>query len=256
MDTKIQSVITGDYQKYRWLKYSIIDSTNSACLELARSGDLGFLWISSELQTAGRGRYGRQWVSKPGNLYASLLLKNPADRLSLIGQLPFLAVLGLGLALEELTNHNNLAEFKWPNDLLINGAKVAGILLESEQTKDNQLYVVLGFGVNCNNHPEQSLYPATNLERQGFQIESEDLFCCLVEQIDKLLHNWNRGLNFSMIRDQWFAKALGVGQTITIKISNAELEGTFENIDETGLLELRLKNGEIKKISAGDVFLF
>ena len=255
MGSVVQSEIEGKYQKYRWLKYSSIDSTNSACLELARTGDLGQLWISSDQQTAGRGRYGRKWVSESGNLYASLLLKNPVDKFSLIAQLPFLAVLGLGQTLEVMTGHTGITGFKWPNDLLIKGAKVAGILLESEQIDDNHIYVVLGFGVNCKSHPQQSLYPATNLKEQGLQIDADDLLVSLAKHIDSLLCHWNRGQSFARIREQWFAKALGIGQEITIKLAEGEQQGTFENIDELGLLELRLNTGELKKISAGDVFL-
>ena len=255
MENIVKKVIQGEYQEYRWLDYTTIGSTNSTCLELAKTDDAGNLWITSDQQTEGRGRHGRTWVSESGNLYASLLLKNPADKLSLIGQLPFLAVLGLGQALEEITGHTNLAGFKWPNDLLISGAKVAGILLESEETFGNKFDVVIGFGVNCKIHPKSSIYPTTNLKEQGFHIRSTDLFKCLVKRIDYLLYGWNRGMNFKMVRDLWLTKALGIGQSITIKLAGGELKGVFENIDESGFLELRLKNSELKKISAGDVFL-
>ena len=128
-------------------------------------------------------------------------------------------------------------------------------MLESEETIENKFDVVIGFGVNCTNHPKSSIYPTTNLKEQGFHIRSKDLFQCLVKRIDQLLYGWNRGMNFKMVRDLWLTKALGIGQSITIKLAGGELKGVFENIDESGFLELRLKNSELKKISAGDVFL-
>ncbi|MFY9898567.1 MAG: biotin--[acetyl-CoA-carboxylase] ligase, partial [Xanthobacteraceae bacterium] len=132
-------------------------STNAEARLRAQQGEGGPLWITATAQTQGRGRHGRIWISPPGNLYASLLLRDPSP-FEHAPQLAFVAALALrdAVAFEAKALAPQL-EFKWPNDLLLDGRKCAGILIEGEATPDGEagkrFIVVIGIGINCNSHP-------------------------------------------------------------------------------------------------------
>src|SRR5882672_11001128 len=150
----------------RLIAHDALGSTNAEALACVREGARGPLWITADRQTAGRGRRGNVWNSPPGNLYASLLLIGaaPAARLP---ELCFVAALALrdavGAAAPSLAARLNL---KWPNDLLLDGAKIAGILIEAESVGDKTV-TVAGIGVNCAHHPAGTHYPATSLAASG-----------------------------------------------------------------------------------------
>ena len=136
----------------RLLTYDEIDSTNAEALRLLRQGERGPLWISAQRQSAGRGRRGRKWVSVPGNLHASLLLTEPGPA-EHWPQLAFVAALAVHDAIVEVAPEiRPLLELKWPNDLLLSGAKFAGILIEGEGGEEGGA-VAIGIGVNCTAHP-------------------------------------------------------------------------------------------------------
>ncbi|MCW1404500.1 biotin--[acetyl-CoA-carboxylase] ligase [Novosphingobium sp. MW5] len=160
---------------FRIEEHESVSSTNNLCFERARSGHAGGLWIRAQMQTEGRGRRGRDWQSPRGNLFASLLLidPQPADR---IGELPPVAAVALSEAVDKSAGTLQLVSLKWPNDLLVDGAKLSGILLEAETLGDGRQAVVIGFGVNCVSHPPLSLYEATDLRSLGFQVTAERLF--------------------------------------------------------------------------------
>jgi BirA family biotin operon repressor/biotin-[acetyl-CoA-carboxylase] ligase len=234
----------------RLITHDTIGSTNAEALRLARAGERGPLWIVAKTQTAGRGRRGRTWVSEPGNLYASLLLIDPAPP-ERCPELSFVAALALhdaiggripGLAARLL--------LKWPNDLLIDRNKFAGILVEGEGTA-----VAIGIGVNCVHHPDRTETPATDLATAGVRTSPDSLFAPLSGAMVTRLAQWDRGAGFAAIRAEWFARAAGVGKPIRVKTGEAELSGHFDGIDETGRLVLRLANGTIQAMAAGDVFL-
>src|SRR5215813_8228038 len=129
----------------------MIASTNSEALAYARAGEQGPLWITARAQTAGRGRRGRTWVSEPGNLYGTLLLTDPAPP-ERAAQLSFVAALATHDAVSACAPAlGGRLTFKWPNDVLLDGAKLAGILIEAEGTRP--LLVAVGIGVNCRHHP-------------------------------------------------------------------------------------------------------
>jgi BirA family biotin operon repressor/biotin-[acetyl-CoA-carboxylase] ligase len=218
----------------------------------ARAGDSGNLWIAAREQTRGRGRQGRAWVSPQGNLAASLLLIDPAP-IALAPQLGFVAgvalvrtVRGLGLAAAR-------AELKWPNDLVVDGAKLSGLLLEAAQMSDG-LACVVGFGVNVAAHPEGLPYPATSLAEMGVEAAAEALLASLAENMALWLDRWQGGLEFERIRAAWLEHAAGRDKNIRIVSAGRELEGLFRGIDATGQLMLETKNGR-ETVAAGDVFL-
>ncbi|WP_417680040.1 biotin--[acetyl-CoA-carboxylase] ligase [Roseibium sp.] len=238
----------------RFEHHDTVGSTNTLAFERARAGDPGRLWISAGEQTQGRGRLGRDWASPRGNLFASHLLidPGPANRL---GELPLLAAVALAEAVDLETGAYHLAKLKWPNDLLIEGAKLSGILLEAETLPDKRLAVVLGFGVNCVSHPELSLYPSIDLTALGYRVTAEGLLAHLSTRLAHWLENWQKADGFLPVRAAWLARAAHLGQKITVRNASDEISGTFLDLNTQGHLVLRLDSGEPRTIYAGDVFL-
>lgn len=229
-------------------------STNADALTAARSGDGGKLWITADRQVSGRGRQGRVWVSEPGNLYASALLIDPATQ-QRISTLPFVAALALHAALSGLPGMAlHEMKLKWPNDLLVNRAKIAGILLECDNLPNGSIAVACGFGVNIAHHPEPALYTATDLAALGIKASPMDVLARLADSFDAVLETWNHGRGFAAIRHEWLSHARGRGEAIRVGLAGSVVEGIFEDIDMDGCLLLRHRDGTIQKISAGDVF--
>jgi len=235
-------------------EHATVGSTNSLCFERANLGDAGRLWIRAEEQTEGRGRRGRDWSSPGGNLFASLLLVDPqpADR---IGELPLVAAVALAEAVDKAAGTLQLVQLKWPNDLLVDGAKLSGILLEAEALADGRQAIVLGFGVNCVSHPELSLYQATDLRSLGFQVGAERLFECLSATLAEKLALWAQPDGFETIRRGWLKRAAHLGKRITVRTAREELNGIFADLDARGHLVLRQDDGSQRILYAGDVFL-
>lgn len=224
-------------------------STNVRGLEEARSGERGPLWIVAKTQTAGRGRRGRRWVSKPGNLYATLLVTDPAPG-SHVAQLSFVAALAVHDAVAETAAMlGPRLSLKWPNDVLCGGAKISGILLEGEGSA-----VVLGIGVNCLHHPAETEYPATDLSAAGAHVTAEGLFTALSGAMVARIAQWRRGEGFAAVRTDWLKRADGLGRPVRVRLNDREIAGVFETLDETGRLALRHSDGALEMIAAGDVF--
>jgi BirA family biotin operon repressor/biotin-[acetyl-CoA-carboxylase] ligase len=235
----------------RHIALETVGSTNAEALARARAGERGPLWITAETQTNGRGRSGRTWVSPAGNLYATLLLTEPCAP----AQAPQLAFVS-GLALHDAVAHCAPAlaatlTLKWPNDLLLGGAKLAGILIESENPPG--FSVALGIGVNCVSHPNGTPYPATDLRSAGANIASETLFRALSASMQHRLSEWRRGQGFAQIRAGWLARAAGLGEPIGVRLADRELSGRFRGLDEAGRLLLD-QAGQVVAVTAGDVF--
>ncbi|WP_316862661.1 biotin--[acetyl-CoA-carboxylase] ligase [uncultured Cohaesibacter sp.] len=242
---------------YRLQLFEQIDSTNKFALKTAIQGDGGFLWIKAEEQTDGKGRRGRRWVSERGNLFASLLLVDPAP-VSLVGQLPLVTAVAVHAAVCEMLPAvlRKEIKIKWPNDLLWGNQKICGILLESAFLPSGKQAVAIGIGVNCQTHPGQTDHlAAADLSKSGSLIEPEMLFQRLASQMALQLDIWQRGDNFAAIRNLWLESASGLGQSIVARLPNEEVSGIFEKLDESGALVMRLAGGESRVIYAGDVFL-
>jgi BirA family biotin operon repressor/biotin-[acetyl-CoA-carboxylase] ligase len=231
-----------------------IGSTNAEALALARAGDGGPLWVAAEQQTAGRGRRGRAWHSPLGNLHASLLMTD-ACAPGRAAQLSFVAALALHDALSE--SASALAKriaLKWPNDLLLDGAKAAGILVEGETLPDGRFATVIGIGVNCAAHPPDTPYRSTSLAQAGGEATPQRLFPTLTRTMLARLAQWKRGDAFSAIREDWRARAAHIGERIRVH-GTAEIAGVFEGIDADGRLLLRADDGAIQAFAAGEVRL-
>jgi BirA family biotin operon repressor/biotin-[acetyl-CoA-carboxylase] ligase len=237
------------------LAFETIGSTNAEALTRAQAGERGPLFVVSARQSAGRGRRGRAWVSEPGNLYATLLVVDPAPT-ALSPQICFVAALALydavldacaGLAPARL-------KLKWPNDLLVDQAKVAGILVEGTTLPGGKPAAAVGIGVNCRHHPVETLFPASDFTAAGFNLSPAILLARLGERWNARAREWNRGEGFAAVRAAWLLRATGIGGAIEVRLPDRTLAGTFEAIDEEGALLLRKADGAREAISAGDVF--
>ena len=239
-----------------WRHLALVDvgSTNAEALKLASEGDAGRLWVTAEKQLAGRARRGRSWVSERGNLYASLLLIDPADADALAG-LPLVVSLALHEAvIAACPDAQGRLKIKWPNDLLLDGKKLSGILLEAQSDSFNRTAVVIGCGINCQHFPDNPLYPATSLAESGLDVTPEKLFKELAHTMASQLRVWAQGRGFSIVRRDWLDRCHGLGQDIVARFNDSEIAGKFVDLDGDGLLLLCDNKGQIHKISAADIF--
>jgi BirA family biotin operon repressor/biotin-[acetyl-CoA-carboxylase] ligase len=239
----------------RLLAFDEIDSTNAEALRLLRQGEPGPLWVTAERQNAGRGRRGRKWISVAGNLHASLLLTDPGPA-EHWPQLALVAALAAHDAVVEVAPEvKPMLELKWPNDLLLSGAKFAGILIEGEGSHEEGA-VAIGIGVNCTAHPAGAAYPATDLAAAGAGVSAAALFAALSVKMPGRLAQWNRGNGFATIRADWLARAAGLGGNIRVGLADRELAGRFEGLDDAGCLVLIAPDGAKAVVAAGDVISF
>jgi BirA family biotin operon repressor/biotin-[acetyl-CoA-carboxylase] ligase len=227
-----------------------VGSTNHEAMALDR-GDR--IWMVADEQTSGRGRRGRDWASPRGNLYASLRLEEAAPARS-VAQLCFVAAVALSDAVERVAPVSAASlRLKWPNDLLVDGAKVAGILIEGSHGPSG-LVTVVGCGVNVASHPSDTPYPATALVDRDPDASPAALFMALSDCFAARLSQWHRGERFSTIRDAWLQRAAGLGAPIVVRLPDGDISGRFEALDEDGRLILA-DGGQRRAISAGEVFL-
>jgi len=240
---------------FRHVELGDVASTNLECMERARSGDEGRLWITAVRQTGGRARRGRSWVSEPGNLYSSLLLIDPAPWAAL-ASLPLAVTVAVEAAVSSAlpAEAAQTLRIKWPNDLLIGGRKTSGILIEAEQLPDGRRAVVIGCGINVAHRPEAGLYPTTCLAEQGSSVTPQDLFAQLVVTMDSALRLWDQGRGVAAIRDAWIERAQGIGEPVTVNLPDRQIHGLFDGIDVEGRLMLALPDGSRQTIASGDVF--
>jgi BirA family biotin operon repressor/biotin-[acetyl-CoA-carboxylase] ligase len=226
-----------------------IDSTNEACRLRAVTGEAAGLVIRADRQTAGRGRRGRTWNSPAGNLYASLLLRpnRPGSEAAALG---FAAVTAMGDVAEDLLPRERSVQHKWPNDLLIDGHKTSGILLETEPG-----FLVLGIGVNIASHPDDTPYPATDLVREGAApIAAQALLERFLGAFAPLYERW-AAAGFAALLPAWRRRAAGLGEAIEVRLERETLSGLFRDLDPDGTLRLALSDGTERRIAAGDVYL-
>lgn len=232
-----------------------VGSTNTEALVLARGGECGPLWVVSREQTAGRGRRGRHWHSPPGNLHASLLLTDPCAPAE-AAQLSLVAGLALHDALAAVApGIRSGLRLKWPNDLLVGDAKLAGILVEGEVPQTGVFTAVIGFGVNCVASPPDVGYPATSLAASGEKVEAPEMLDALADALGRRLALWARGAGFDTIRRDWCSSAWRLGQPLRLRVGAEQMSGHFDTIDERGHLVLRLDSGSRRAFGAGEVSL-
>ena len=232
------------------------DSTNAEARRRAEAGEVGPLWITARRQSAGRGRRGRKWESESGNLASTLLLltqKSPAEA----AQLTFAASLAVADLLDRYAPPA-LVTIKWPNDVLLDGRKTSGILIESGPAPSGGLWLAVGIGVNVSQTPGGTERPATCIaEHLGQGIASaptvDDAAKVLAETFGVWLDRWMT-LGFQPILDAWIARTPGLHGPCTARLTNETLTGTADGVEVDGSLRLKLPDGSLRVISAGDVF--
>lgn len=245
----------------RLLSLDEVDSTNDEGKRFVAEGERGPLWIVAGRQTQGRGRLGRQWVSTPGNLHASLVLSG-GSLPSLAPQLGFVAGVALIDAVRRVSGLGERLALKWPNDLLLDGGKLAGVLLEGvpiatgDPRAPHECIVVIGIGVNCASAPRGLPYPARALSEAGSGAPTaERLFGPLTDAFVAALDLWAGGDGFAAIREKWLESAASLGQPVRVLLArDEEVRGRFLTIDARGRMVVATAEGE-RVVDAGDVFL-
>lgn len=239
---------------YRLVFHETVGSTNDEAKGLARGGAAEGAIVWALAQTAGRGRRGRAWASPPGNLYVSLVLRpeGPPDRAA---QLGFAAALAVADTLADLAPGLAGVACKWPNDVLVAGRKIAGILLESEMGEGSGLaFMVLGVGVNLASAPPESEFPATSLAGEGCPPPAPQAALeAFARHFDLWARRWRED-GFAPLRAAWLACAAGLSREIRVRLETAMLHGKFLDLDREGRLVLEMADGLRHHISAGDVF--
>ena len=236
---------------YRLRQVAVTASTNADAKQAAEAGESEGLVFQALRQTAGRGRQGRGWESPEGNLHTSILLR-PCCSLQTAGHFSFVTALAVHDAVRAFLPDADLA-LKWPNDVLVSGKKISGILLEAAPVENGVMeWLVIGIGVNVQHHPENGLYPATSLQAEG-AIQAEPQ--AVLETLLGALEGWCTMLlreGFAPIRAAWLAKAQK--GPVTARLPVETVNGEFSGLDEQGRLILRLPDGAERAIAAGDVF--
>ncbi len=221
-------------------------STNADMLALAAAGASEGVWLRAERQTAGKGRQGRAWDSPVGNFYGSTLVRlRPTDPPA-----PTLALVTV-VALEEAVRVflPTGATIKWPNDLLIDGAKLSGVLLERAGDA-----VVVGIGVNLAHHPELPDRPATSLSAQGVAVDVTIFADVLADSFARWLSRW-RSEGLEPVRQRWLDRAHPKGSALVARLPDGTTrDGLFDGLSADGALMLRTQTG-VELVHAGDVFL-
>ena len=234
--------------------FDSLDSTNVKASELALAGDKGPVWLVAGTQSSGKGRQGRVWTSKPGNLYTSLLFTpqiKPADA----GAIPFITALAVRETLVGLGLEDDLVRCKWPNDILINHKKASGILIESSAGSSGYLdHVIIGVGMNLLHSPTDAAFKATSFfEETKKAVDVRDALQLLAHNMKKRLDHWVVG-QFEPIRQEWTEKAWGLGETREIRTAKGTFEGKLLGLDSHGGIKISVPSGEEQIIYAADIF--
>ena len=234
-----------------------VDSTNNWAKELAMQKALEGTVVVAKTQTSGRGRLGRRWLSPAGGLWFSLILK-PELRPAEAVKLTFVTGLAVAKVLCEMFGLE--AETKWPNDVLVNGRKISGILTEMNTTGETVKFVVVGVGVNANfdvkkKFPESLRKVATSLENElGRKVLLEDLLRALLEALEIIYELFIRE-GFNSILEEWKSYAGFLGRQVEVISPTEKLSGLALDVDNEGALVLRLKDGTIKHVFVGDLLM-
>jgi BirA family biotin operon repressor/biotin-[acetyl-CoA-carboxylase] ligase len=251
---------------YRLESLDSAGSTNELAIARAMAGETGPVWFVTDDQTSGRGRRGRQWLDARGNLAATLLL-TPDFPLSAAAGTGFVAGLALTEALEAVCPEIRLRvaadgasggaggrfTLKWPNDVLADGAKLSGILLESRLLPAGGYALAIGIGVNVVSHPQETPYPATSLRKLGSQVTAADLFLALSDAWSETFSLWNSPDGTREVRRRWLKNAAGLGEIVAVQTGDGVRRGRFVELDEHLRFVIRDDAGERIAIAAGDV---
>ena len=238
--------------------YDEIDSTNAEALRKRSQGQEGDCWITAKTQTSGRGRQGKNWVSMQGNMFASLLTQTscPQNKLSQISLLAGLAAL---TAIEQTAQNNvHIADLcmKWPNDILLKGSKICGILIESRPAgKAGHFDIVIGCGINLKSAPRdvEGFFPAGNLVDEGWTCSEDELFIALTRSMRDWFSIWRHGEGYETLRLACLQHSCHLGQLLTIEVGNEKFKGRFTTISAQGAIVLESETGKNIELASGHI---
>ncbi|MGF1561633.1 MAG: biotin--[acetyl-CoA-carboxylase] ligase [Geminicoccaceae bacterium] len=238
---------------YRLQRFDHVGSTSDLARAAAEAGLAGPAVFWAVSQGTGRGRHGHRWVSPRGNLYATLLLRPdvPAKRLA---ELSLLTAVALAEAIMPWLRGGTTLSLKWPNDVLVNGAKVSGLLLETADTKATRPAVLVGTGVNVASAPQGVPYPVCALnDHATAPVPLERLLSGYLDAFERWCGRWqSQGL--APVRAAWLARAHGLGQHLHARLGERRVSGAFRDLDPSGALLLETAPGRVEAITAGEVF--
>jgi len=251
---------------YRLHGFDSVGSTSTEAVRAVQAGDIGDVWFAALRQTEGRGRRGRQWETPHGNLAASLLVVPDCDP-AITATLGFVAGVALNRALGSLVpgaevklgidgadgQDKSRIALKWPNDVLADGAKLAGVLLEAQKRPDGRMAIVIGMGVNVVAAPEGLPYPAASISALGWDVTAQAILGALTDEWVDAVELWDGGRNVAGILELWRSSAAGIGAPVAVSRDGEVVRGVFETIDDAGRLIVRSNDNSRVAITAGDV---
>ncbi len=231
----------------------VVASTNEEARLCLENGDNHPFWIIADRQTAGRGRQGRSWAEGAGNLYAST-----GRRLPVTGSKLATIALVTGIAVHDAISHTATSPLavtlKWPNDILVAGAKLGGILIESQQNRQTgESEIVIGIGINIAAAPTIEDRQTTCLRALEHPASRDDLFAAIMGSFEHWLTIWHNAQNLDEIITAWMQRAAPIGTPLTVRIGAEQSQGTFAGLDETGALKLRLADHSLITITGGEL---
>jgi len=233
-----------------------IDSTNAEALRRAEKGQSKPLWIIANHQSQGRGRRGRKWITAPGNLFATLLLNWSGPR-TVLSELSFVTAVSCADMLENLIEQSRSEakiRLKWPNDILLDDAKVGGILIETSGVNTSSIAIAIGIGLNIANHPTEALaYPTTDFAQAGLKVTSSEVFENLAMRFDHYFCQWQQKSGFEAIKQRWLDFGPSIGQHLKVNTGTGIITGNFAGLDDHGGLLISLSDGSQQTVLAGDV---
>lgn len=241
--------------RFRLEQHDRVASTNDLARAAAERGEPEGLWILAREQTKGRGRQGRPWRSPPGNFHGSLLLR-PDRPLAEVATLSLVAALAVAEAVEAVAEGRIRPRVKWPNDVLVGRAKLAGILPEAQGATDGRCAaLVLGIGVNLAAHPEDLGRPATSLGALGGPVPSPEAFLATLEEpLEARLALWREG-GFAALRGPWLARAAGLGEPVELESGGLVHRGRLADLGVDGSILLESPAGCLERFTAGELLL-
>jgi BirA family biotin operon repressor/biotin-[acetyl-CoA-carboxylase] ligase len=236
-------------------RHALVTSTNDLARAAAERGAAEGLWVLAAAQSAGRGRQGRSWRSPPGNFHGSLLLR-PDRPLAEVASLSLVAALAVAEAVEEVTAGRVAPRAKWPNDVLVGRAKLAGILAEAIAGPGGRCAaLVLGIGVNLAAHPEDLGRPTTSLAAQGLEPPTPEAFLpVLAARLAARLAAWRAG-GFAALRGDWLGRAVGLGEPVELEAGGLVHRGRLADLGSDGSILLESPAGCLERFTAGELLL-
>jgi len=236
-------------------RYAELDSTNAEALRQAKKGQAA-AWFLAESQVQGRGRHGRQWSSRPGGLFAThlLVLDLPVRTLNALTFAAGIAVHQTAAAHVPAAIHPDLL-LKWPNDLLAGGAKLAGILIQTEPLGTGKTAIAIGVGLNVANDVETSSGQAASLALLGGSNSVNAVFSTLAAAMAEQISVWDGGQGLSAVLAAWQGRAMKKGTATQVRLPQGTIKGTYAGLDASGGLLLRLDEGKMRTIHAGDIII-